>query len=460
MRLSIRNQILVPLIAIQISVVTAIALSTATLAARRSERQIIDRLNGVIDALEQGNFPYTTSVLTRMRGLSGAQFAAYSEDGRLTAASLPQMEVANPPIRSTALSEHLSSLGASPTVSLGGTRYFAVSIRSPRQPTGSSLVVLYPETSWRQARWEAAAPPIILGGVSLVLMTVATTWIAHHISGRIRRLEQQVARIAEGTFQEVDLGRDWDEVQDLSRSINLMCAQLETMRSAIERSERTRLLAQFAAGLAHQLRNSLTGARMSVQLHARRFPAPEGDQSLEVALRQLAITEEQVRGLLSLGRVESRPPQHLDVDALLGEISLLVHPSCRHAKVAFQHQVAAGRLELVADPSSIRAAVLNLTLNAIEAAGAGGRVRLHASLNANQVRIEIADTGPGPPANLAETLCDPFVTSKPEGVGLGLAIARQVAADHDGRLSWSRENGETHFHLDLPKADGKSERSA
>ncbi len=55
------------------------------------------------------------------------------------------------------------------------------------------------------------------------------------------------------------------------------------MQQTIRQSERTRLLAQFAAGLAHQLRNSLTGARLSVQLHAKRFPSPTGDETLTVA---------------------------------------------------------------------------------------------------------------------------------------------------------------------------------
>ena len=66
---------------------TAIAITTATLAARRSERQIIDRLNGVIDTLGHANFPYTASVLAKMRGLSGAHFIAYADDGRVTETS-------------------------------------------------------------------------------------------------------------------------------------------------------------------------------------------------------------------------------------------------------------------------------------------------------------------------------------------------------------------------------------
>ena len=72
MRWSIRNQILIPLIVIQGMTVCAITLAAATLAARRSERQVIDRLNGVVETLGHANFPYTRSVLARMRGLSGA----------------------------------------------------------------------------------------------------------------------------------------------------------------------------------------------------------------------------------------------------------------------------------------------------------------------------------------------------------------------------------------------------
>lgn len=450
MRWSIRKQILIPLLAIQAVAVAATAIATATLAARRSERQIIDRLNGVIDALGDASFPYTSGVLTRMRGLSGSQFLALADDGRVTASSLEPGMTAPAGLRSLPAAVHVDSIGRNPTLNLGGTRYLAALLRSSAGPRGTSLVVLYPETSWRQARWEAAMPPLLLGAGSLVLMAVVSGCIAHRITARITRLRGQVARIADGDFHELDPGSHRDEVADLSRSINRLCVELGDLKRTIRETERSRLLAQFAAGMAHQLRNALTGARMSVQLHARRHPEAAGDRSLGVALRQLAMTEEQVKGLLSLGRVERRPAEPCDLGKLLADVADLVDPACQHARVALTCRASDDPLEVIAEPAGVRAAVLNLALNAIEAAGPGGTVRLEVASVAGEVNIVVADSGAGPPPELGDSVCEAFVTSKPEGVGLGLALAHRVAADHGGRLTWSREAGETRFSLTLP----------
>jgi signal transduction histidine kinase len=96
--------------------------------------------------------------------------------------------------------------------------------------------------------------------------------------------------------------------------------------------------------------------------------------------------------------------------------------------------------------------VLNLALNAIEAAGPGGSVVLDLEECGREPVIQISDTGPGPPPRIQATLYDPFVTGKPEGVGLGLALARQVTEAHHGRLSWNREGAWTRFRLSLPGA--------
>ena len=104
------------------------------------------------------------------------------------------------------------------------------------------------------------------------------------------------------------------------------------------------------------------------------------------------------------------------------------------------------------DRTSLRAAILNLTLNAIDAAGPGGEIGLEVRNVGGAVEVEVADNGPGPPSELACSLFEPFVTSKPEGVGLGLALARQVATDSGGTLSWSRSGKETRFRLTVPRA--------
>jgi signal transduction histidine kinase len=318
-------------------------------------------------------------------------------------------------------------------------------------------LVLYPETSWEQARREAATPPLLLGGASLALMAGAAGWIARRIGRRIGAVRSRVARIAGGDFGPLEPDPAGDEVADLVASIDVMCTRLRDLTGAIQRSERTRLLAQLAAGLAHQMRNALTGARMSVQLHGRRCPGAAADRSLEVALRQLSITEEQVRGLLSLGRVEERPPTPCDLRRLLAEIAMLVGPACEHARVTLDVRDGGGPVEVLAEEPGLRAAALNLALNAVEAAGRGGVVRLSADADGDAAAIEVADTGPGPPPVLADSLFEPFATSKPEGAGLGLAIAQQVADRHGGGLTWAREGGETRFRLSLPRQRGAAE---
>ena len=454
MRWSLRDQILLPLLGIVTVAITTIALAAAALAARRSEEQTLGQLRRVIATLGRSSFPITPTVLEKMHGLSGAHFVAYDARGRAVAMTLPGPPPAfTDSLRGPTQTHEPGSLAGYPTLELDGTRYLSAGLRTAGGPEGvAALLVLYPETSWRQARRDAALPPLVVGVGALGLTAAAAAWTAHRLSARIGSLQRQVAAIAAGDFRELDLGRRRDEVQDLMRSVNRMSTQLRRMQEEIRRTERAGVLAQLAAGLAHQLRNAVTGARMAVQLHRRRRP-PEGeDRSLDVALRQLTLMEEQVKGLLSLGRREGRPPAPCEAGRLVEEVAELVGPACEHTRVDLRRGPPTPGLTVVADPDGLRAAVLNLTLNAIEAAGPGGRVDLAASAGAGEVRIEVRDSGPGPPPELAEALFDPFVTGKPGGVGLGLALARQVAADAGGALSWGREAGFTRFRLALPAA--------
>jgi hypothetical protein len=105
---------------------------------------------------------------------------------------------------------------------------------------------------------------------------------------------------------------------------------------------------------------------------------------------------------------------------------------------------------------------LNLVLNAVEAAGPGGKVRIVSTAAEGEVSVAVHDTGPGPPADVADRLFEPFSTGKPEGIGLGLTVSRQIAEAHGGSLSFTSACG-TCFTVTLPlgqvEATGTSQTS-
>jgi signal transduction histidine kinase len=452
-RWPIRNQILVPFAALLLACVGAISLTAALLAVRRAEEATLRGLSQVIATLDQSSFPlHAASVLERMKGLSGAEFVAYDAGGRPLASTLPEP----PPLPGQLQQDprgELSELSAYEPVELGGRRYFAANVRPlDAADRVRHLLVLYPVESLDDARWQAALPPLAAGAVTLVLAVVISAWLAQRMSRRIRAVQRQVAEIAAGRFHEASPGDRQDEIQELVRSVNQMAGQLRDMHTAIQRTERARLLGQLAGGLAHQLRNALTGARLAVQIHRRRCERNGQDESLDVALRQLELTEEQVKGLLSLGRTEQRPPVYRSVRDLVDDVAALVGPACRHAGVALTTAVVGDPRAVVADAEGVRTAAINLALNGIEAAGREGRVEIVARGDGRQLRIEIVDDGPGPPSDLTETMFDTFVSSKPEGAGFGLALARQIAEDSGGCLTWDRVDGRTRFCLALPAA--------
>ena len=448
---SIRRQIAVPILGIQLATVISIAVATAALEAGRGEAEIVARLNGVMGALDHANFPYTPGVLARLRGLTGADFALLAGDGTPTEATLAGLDSIPPRLRHLRPLDRLESLSSLDTFVLDRASYYVAPLRATRGTGAASLLLLYPEASRRRARRDAALPPLGLGLAAIAVMGAVTSDTARRIGARLRRVQSQVARVAGGDFAGFEPGGRGDEIRELAVSVNQMCDQLRRMQQIIRQSERTRLMAQLAAGLAHQLRNSLTGARMSIQLHARRSPPRPGDEALDVALRQLAMTEEQVKGLLALGRDQPRRLAPCDLGRLLAEVVALVGPSSRHAGVTLRADLDPDLPAIAADESELRSAILNLMLNAVEAAPAGGRVEVTVVATAAEVAIEVGDDGPGPPPAIAETLLEAFVTSKPEGVGLGLAVADQVATGHGGRLTWSRRDGMTHFLLTLPR---------
>jgi signal transduction histidine kinase len=289
---------------------------------------------------------------------------------------------------------------------------------------------------------------------TVILLTSVTLWFAGRLVQRLSRLQQGVKAIAAGNFETEVPERGNDEVGQLGIAVTQMSRQLSQMRTRLQRQQGEKLLHQLAGGLAHQLRNSLTGARMAIELHGRQCDSQ--DNSLEIAVSQLEQTEDHVRRLLTVasGRQEDDQPQA--VGDCLGEAMKTLTATAKHLKVQVDFQVESNLEPLVVrDGPSLHAAVNNLVLNAFHE---GNHVTVSAALQRDEAlthdvetqrlaELLVVDDGPGPPKQVANEIFEPFVTSKPEGLGLGLPLVARTAGRLGGQVSWDRDHGKTRFRM-------------
>jgi len=455
MRWGIRYQLLVPLLALLLGVV-GMAVWTAVASAQRARQQIETQMHDIANTINTVPFPHNLQTLKLIKGLSGAEFLLCDSHGRPWPddRGRPLMTLAALPKTLPEPNEEVQDLHLGPPVDVNGKTYFCQGIRLGQEGM-RTLYVFYPESLWRDALWGAIWPSLVFGTVGGLASLVLTVLVAQRLGRRIQEMERRTSLIAAGDFSPMPLEQRNDELRDLGRSVNEMAERLAQFQETVKKSERLRLLGQVSGGLAHQLRNGVTGARLAVQLHVKEANGQAPDESLEVALRQLALVEMHLKRFLDLGKAAELHREPCDMTALIEETAALLKPRCTHAGIELHWQPPTSNKELIVpgDRDQLRHLLLNVATNAIEAAGPGGWVNIGLQIADSRLQIDIIDSGPGPPPEVAERLFEPFVTGKPEGVGLGLAVAKQVAEAHSGSLTWGRKYDHTCFRIELPSID-------
>jgi signal transduction histidine kinase len=455
MRLSIRYQLLLPLLALMLGVV-GMSTWTAWSSAQRARRQIETQMQAIAETEAKVSIPLNAQTLSLMKGLSSADFLVCDDarqplvdDQGRAMTTLPAVPADLPaPAEQTD-----GDLGA--PVVVAGTAYFVRGVSLQHgAPLARYLYVFYPEALWRDALWQALRPALFLGMLGALAAAGLALAVTQRVTRRIEQMEKRTRLIAAGDFSPMPLPRRDDELRDLGQSVNDMAEQLARYQEAASRTERLRLLGQVSGGLAHQLRNGVAGARLAVQLHVRECGTDA--ETLDVALRQLTLVEMHLKRFLDLGKALDLRREKCELRTLVDDAIALLGPQCRHAHIDVQRNgdTSGHELPVFADPGQMGHVLLNVLTNAIEAAGPGGRIDVQLGrTDANRVYVEVLDSGSGPSAEVAARLFEPFVTGKREGVGLGLAVAKQVAEAHGGAIAWRRADKKTCFRIELPLAE-------
>jgi signal transduction histidine kinase len=445
-------QLLIPTVVVVLLASLSATAITVYWIARRVRNDQSESLRRIGETLGKSTYRLSDPVLRQISGLSGAEFVLLGAKGELQENTLPVKQSWQEELAAMARSQEPDESTKPKVISLGERDYLVHFVNVSGRPPSSkpaTLFILYPEDELTARIRQVAYPALIAGLAATGIAAAMATWLARRFARPIRTLVAQTATIAQGDFTPMPLAERNDELRDLAESINGMTTQLaEHQRQALH-NERLRTLGQLGASMAHQLRNAATGGRMAVELHQRECPRGAGDESLDVALRQFRLMESYLRQFLSLGQPATVVRQRISLGSLVEEVLGLVRPSCVHAGIELQVSSPPEPVMIEGDSESLRQLVTNLVLNAVDASVTGKvvppRVGIELVRADSGGRLSVCDTGPGPDPSIHDRLFHSFVTTKPDGFGLGLFVARQIAERHGGRLDWRRQGEMTCF---------------
>ncbi len=211
-------------------------------------------------------------------------------------------------------------------------------------------------------------------------------------------------------------------------------------------------LAQLATGVAHEIRNPLTSIKMLIQVNKDKF-AEEGlpTDDLELVVHEIRRMERSVNSLLEYARPERSEFAKFTIQKIIRNTAQLIESRCSTQNIELVINLPEIPATIEGDSAQIQQLLLNLMLNALDAMPEGGKLTLEVSQSQETYEIIVRDTGTGIAPAVESRLFSPFVTTKDNGVGLGLGICKRIAEMHQGTLTgMNRQIRGAEFCLTLP----------
>ena len=299
--------------------------------------------------------------------------------------------------------------------------------------TGEPNLTIIPEIV-RAGAYDFIAKPIVK---DVLLNAVARAAEKKRLTDEKRRLEEEIKR----------------HTEELETRVAERTAELVETHKRLVHQERIAALGRAAAQVAHEVKNPLAGLLLySLHLKNKAANFSESEASLvDKIVDTINHLNRRVTQILDFARPVSLSPQPGDLNEVVNNVLELLRPQSTTNKVEVRFSPARQIAPAMLDESSMRGALLNLILNAIEAMPEGGILSVTTGVVDETLRLEITDTGRGISEDEAKNIFEPFYTTKEQGLGLGMPYARKIIEQHGGTISLESHVGEgTTISISLP----------
>ena len=342
---------------------------------------------------------------------------------------------------------------------LGGSRFSWggddwLAVRRRMSDPAVTLVAAAPLSPF-SGPFEAAASR---GTLWLTVVAMGGLLATYYLTRRMTRSLEELASSAEAVSRgDLDFHIDDpgpDEVGRVAQAFNSMTASLRRTLRELSSQERLAAVGEFAASLAHEVRNPLTAIRIDLQRVEESLP-PDSP-----------LREAQARALREIGRLDATVSETLDV-ARTGrwqvggvDLTIPIRAAADAARPAFAERDAGidlGSLgtegpRIRGDERALEQLFLNLMLNAASALDPGGRAWVELDEEGDSVIASLHDTGSGIDPDVIDRIFDPLYTTRADGTGLGLTVVRRIVDDHDGQIDIESDVGTgTTVRVRLPR---------
>ncbi len=224
-------------------------------------------------------------------------------------------------------------------------------------------------------------------------------------------------------------------VEDLTERVN--------MRQQVARMDRLASLGRMSAGIAHEVRNPLTGISLLLDdLHDHLLGREDDQQLIRRALGEIERLESLIDEMLHFSTLPTPKLAYGAVDRVILDSLFLVRKQCQRQRVELIEHVADDLPKSMVDADRLKQVLLNLLNNALDAMPEGGGLKVVADTQSDKIKICISDTGIGISSEKLPLIFEPFFTSKGHGTGLGLAISYNIISEHGGEIQVESTLGE------------------